>query len=85
MENILIKIFDNVVCKEPEYTERGMRYDKEVDRILSPLYESMSCEEVEKIRGIVYKATYYAQRDGFLLGARTMEQIMKEAGTVLIN
>ena len=79
MEDMLIKIFDNIVCKGPEYTERGKRYDEEVERILAPLYESMSRKEVELIRGMVYEATYYAQRDGFLMGARTMELIIKES------
>lgn len=78
MENMLLKIFDNIVCKEPEYAEKGKRYDVAVEKMIAPLYEKMAAEEVEKIRGLIYKATYYAQRDGFILGARTMAQIMHE-------
>lgn len=78
MENMLLKIFDNIICKEPEYTEMAKRYDEEVEKIIAPLHEKMPAEEVEKIRGLIYKATYYAQRDGFVLGARTMAQIMCE-------
>ena len=78
MENMLIKIFDNIICKEPEYMEMDKRYDEEVEKIIAPLYENMLAEDVEKIRGLIYKATYYAQRDGFVLGARTMTQIMCE-------
>ena len=75
---MLLKIFDNIVCKEPEYAEKGKRYDLEVEKIIAPLHEKMTAEEVEEIRGLIYKATYYAQRDGFVLGARTMAQIMCE-------
>ena len=78
MDKILQKIFDNIVTKEPEYTEMGKRYDQEVEKILSPLQEKMTVEEVEKIRSLIYKATYCAQRDGFILGARTIAQIMCE-------
>lgn len=78
MENMLLKIFDNIICKEPEYMEMAMRYDEEVEKIIAPLYEQMDAVEVEKIRGLIYKATYYAQRDGFVLGSRTMAQIMCE-------
>ena len=68
MENMLLKLFDNVVCKESEYTERGLQYDEKVEQIVSPLYEAMTDTEVETIRRIIYTATYYAQRDGFLMG-----------------
>lgn len=78
MENMLIKIFDNVVCKELEYMEIAKRYDEEVEKIIAPLHGKMPAEEVEKIRSLIYKATYYAQRDGFVLGARVMTQIMCE-------
>ena len=68
MEIMLLKIFDNVVSKEPEYAEKGKRYDEEVEQIIAPLHKKMTAEEVEEIRGLIYKATYYAQIDGFVLG-----------------
>ena len=82
MENMLIKIFDNIICKEPEYTEMAKRYDEEVEKIIAPLHEKMPAGEVEKIRGLIYKATYYAQRDGFVLGARMMAQIICETTVI---
>ena len=35
MENMLIKIFDNIICKEPEYMEMAKRYDEEVEKIVN--------------------------------------------------
>lgn len=46
MENMLIKIYDNIVCKESEYKEMAKRYDEEVEKSLALLYVNMLAEDV---------------------------------------
>lgn len=78
MENLLDKLYDKVICSEPGYMELGKQFDQEVDRILEPLKQTMSAPEIEKIRAVIYQASYYAQKNGFRFGFKAAQQIMKE-------
>ena len=79
MENMIDKIYDKIICTEDEYVVGSKRLDEKVEEIISPLSSKMKAEEVEEIRTLIYKATYYAQKEGFRLGVKMVASFMNEA------
>lgn len=79
MEDLLSKIYDKVACYEKDGIHFGSEYDCQVEEILKPLRENMAESEVEEIKELVYAASYYAQKYGFMLGVRFMAKFMSEA------
>ncbi|MBQ2883318.1 MAG: hypothetical protein IJE43_06055 [Alphaproteobacteria bacterium] len=79
MEDLLSKIYDKVAYYEKDGIQFGNEYDCRVEEILKPLRETMAESEVEEIKELVYAASYYAQKYGFMLGVRFMAKLMLEA------
>lgn len=83
MDNLIDKIYDKIICTEDEYVVGSKRLDEKIEEIISPLSSKMKAEEVEEIRALIYKATYYAQKEGFRMGVRTVVKFMREANEVM--
>lgn len=83
MDGLLGKIFDSVVSGGDESIELGKRFDEEVSEIVKPLTETMSEDEVENIRVLIYDAAYYAEKHGFYLGVHTAVRFLSEAENIL--
>lgn len=79
MEDLLSKIYDKVAYYEKDGIQFGNEYDCRVEEILKPLRENMAESEVEEIKELVYTASYYAQKYGFMLGVRFMAKFIAEA------
>ena len=58
MENLLDKVYNQVICTEPEYTELGLKFDAEVEKLIEPLEQTMSKKEIENIRSMIHDAAY---------------------------
>jgi len=79
MEDLLSKIYDKVVFYEKDGIRFGMEYDVRVEELLEPLRTTKSESEVEEVKELVYAASYYAEKFGFVLGIRFMAKFMSEA------
>lgn len=79
MEDLLSKILDKVAFYEKDGIRFGMEYDAQVEELLELLRATMSESEVEEIKELVYAASYYAEKYGFMLGVRFMAKFMSEA------
>ena len=76
MDNLIDKIYDKIICTEDEYVVGSKRLDEKIEEIISPLSSKMKAEEVEEIRALIYKATYYAQKEGFCLGIKAAVSLL---------
>lgn len=79
MEDLLSKIFDKIAFYENDGIQFGIEYDAQVEELLAPLRATMSESDVEEIKELVYAASYYAEKCGFMLGVRFMARFMSEA------
>ena len=79
MEDLLSKIYDKVAYYEKDGIQFGNEYDCQVEEVLKPLRETMAESEVEEIKELVYAASYYAQKYGFMLGVRFVVKFLLEA------
>lgn len=79
MEDLLSKVFDKIAFYEKDGIQFGMEYDAQVEELLEPLRATKSETEVEDIKELVYAASYYAEKFGFVLGIRFMAKFMSEA------
>lgn len=79
MNELLSKIYDKVVSYERDSIQLGKEYDCKVEDLLETFKTTMSESEVEEIKELIYVASYYAEKYGFMLGVRFMAKFMSEA------
>lgn len=78
MEDLLVKIYRTIICNERDSTRLAEMYDEKLEAVLEPLKESMTEDEVEKLREIIYEVAYVTEQGGFMLGVRFMAKLMTE-------
>ena len=76
---MLSEIYDKVVYYSSSSVELRKEFDKKVDEILKPLEETKSESEITEIRELIYTASYYAEKCGFMIGTRFMAKFLAEA------
>lgn len=79
MQDIIGKLYDNIVSIEDDSIELGKRLDKIVEETIVPLRKTMSEDDVETIKEIIYKVVSVAERDGFRLGVNATATFVLEA------
>ena len=79
MERILESIFDKIVFEGSLYNELGMKLDEEVDQVIAPYVDSLEEDETEKLKAMIYKVSYTAEKQGFYLGVNTLLEILYES------
>lgn len=79
MQDLIGKLYDKIVCTEDDCIELGKRLDDVVGETIAPLHESMSEDDVEAIKEMIYKVVYVAEKDGFRLGVHAMAKLRSEA------
>lgn len=83
MESLLSRLYDKVICQSEESVAFEIRYDEIVTELVKPLYESMSEDEVEEIRELIYSVSYSAEKYGFYLGIHTAVKFITESMNIL--
>ena len=79
MERVLESIFDKIVFEGSLYNELGMKLDEEVDQAIAPYVDSLEEDETEKLKAMIYKVSYTAEKQGFYLGMHTLLEILYES------
>ena len=82
MNELLKKLFDNVVSNEKETVEVNKQVDKKVHTILDHYKEQLTTEEFEKLSADLYYIALISQQEGFELG---MKYLLKVAIALLSN
>lgn len=78
MEDLLSKIYDKVAFYEEESIQLGKEFDDVVNEILEPLKSEKTESEIEEIKELIYKASYFAEKYGFTIGVRFTGKLFTE-------
>lgn len=78
MEDLLVKIYQLIICNESDSTQLAEKYDEKIESVLEPLKENMNEDDAEKLREIIYEVAYITEQGGFMLGARFMAKLISE-------
>ena len=77
-DNLLKKIFDDVICYEEEAMEIRRSIEDEVKRLITPYVSKMDEKEKESFEDMCYDISYYAELGGFRLGLKYAVKILTE-------
>ena len=78
MEELLSKIYDRIVIYEKDCISLGTEFDQKVAEKLEPMKESISEDELEKLKELIYWAAFLEEKDGFRLGVRFTLKLLVE-------
>ena len=78
MEELLSKIYDRIVIYEKDCISLGTEFDQKVAEKLEPMKESISEDELEKLKELIYWAAFLEEKDGFRLGVRFTLKLLME-------
>ena len=78
MEELLSKIHDRIVIYEKDCISLGTEFDQKVAEKLEPMKESISEDELENLKELIYWAAFLEEKDGFRLGVRFTLKLLME-------
>ena len=77
-DNLLKKIFDDVIYYEADAIEIGRSIENEVKKLMTPYVSKMDEKEKESFEDTCYDISYYAELGGFHLGLKYAVKILAE-------
>lgn len=83
MNDLLKKIYEQVLCQEEEIVKKGKYLDEWVNQLTKPYQSQLSSEKMEKLKDLMYSAAATAEREGFQLGVKFTIKIIAELYTDL--
>lgn len=81
MKDLLMKIYNEIIQYEETSIELGKALDEEATKLLMSYKETFNDEDLETVKALMYNLAYEAQKTGFLLGVKTVFQILIEVLT----
>lgn len=81
MKDLLMKIYNEIIQYEETSIELGKALDEEATKLLMSYKETFNDEDSETVKALMYNLAYEAQKTGFLLGVKTVFQILIEVLT----
>lgn len=79
MKDLLSKLYDQVANEESKDTQFDKECDCRIDEALKPLRERMTESEIDDVKALVYAASYYQAKSGFVLGVRFIVRLLMES------
>lgn len=79
MKDMWSKFFGKILFYEQDFVEYGRFLDRDITQIIEPLKQSMTEEELDVIKDMMYSTAYTAEKNGFHLGIRTALTMFVEA------
>ena len=79
MEQLLEEIYEKVVYASDEYNQLNQKFDEEVETLIQPLKDQISAEELDELRGLIYSASFVAEKNGFKMGVHVAVKFFTEA------
>lgn len=70
MNDLLTKIYDNVLVYERDVVKNNLQVDEEIDQLVEPYKKQLSNEETEKLNDLLSMAVLTAKQAGFENGVR---------------
>ena len=78
MNELLMKIYSEVLQYENDSIELGKMLDEEANELLVPYKEKFSENDIETIRTLMYNLSYEAERMGYIMGIKFIVQMIVE-------
>lgn len=79
MEQLLSEIYEKVVYASDMYNELNQKFDDEVENLIQPLKDKISAEELDELRGLIYSASFVAEKNGYMMGLHVAVKFFTEA------
>ena len=79
MEQLLSEIYEKVVYASDTYNQLNQKFDEEVESLIQPLREQITAEELDELRGLIYSASFVAEKNGFKLGVHVAVKFLTES------
>ena len=79
MEQLLEEIYEKVVYASDTYNQLNQKFDEEVETLIQPLRAKISVEELDELRGLIYSASFVAEKNGFILGVHVAVKFLTES------
>lgn len=68
MNELLKRIYNEVISQEKDTVEMGKRLDAEIKKLLQPYAQQFNEQELEIIRGLLYAVELKTEQEAFQLG-----------------
>lgn len=79
MEQLLSEIYEKVVYASDIYNKLNQAFDDEVENLIQPLKDQISAEELDELRGLIYSASFVAEKNGYMMGIHVAVKFFTEA------
>lgn len=79
MEQLLEEIYEKVVYASDMYNELSQKFDEEVETLIQPFKDQISAEELDELRGLIYSASFVAEKNGYLMGVHVAVKFLTES------
>lgn len=70
MEKLFQKVYDSVICYEPDMVQMDREVEKKVGELMERYRKLLSEEELEELKNLLYGVVTDGEKKGFLLGAK---------------
>jgi len=79
MEQLLEEIYEKAIYASDMYNQLNQKFDEEVETLIQPLKDQISAEELDELRGLIYSASFVAEKNGFMMGVHVAVKFLTEA------
>ena len=70
MNELIKKIYMEIICYEDNVLKTGKQLDNEVAILLKPYEDELDEKNMEIVKALMYQAILVAEQEGFLLGIK---------------
>ena len=78
MKDLLVKIYQSVICSEKASIKMGKRYDEQINEIIEKYKEDTDAIDDDQLKAMLYDVAYVTEQGGFILGACFMAKFLFE-------
>ncbi len=76
MNELLKKIYDNIIRYEKDAVEMDWRIEEEIKHLIQPYQNKLTADKLETLKDLLYGAALPAEREGFMLGVQYTLKIL---------
>ena len=78
MNDLLKKLFEEIICYEPDVIKMNCHMDEEIKNIINEYAKESSELKSEEIQNAFFDVAFIAQKQGFMLGMKCAMKLLSE-------
>lgn len=78
MNDLLKKLFEEIICYEPDVIKMNCYMDEEIKNIINEYAKESSELKSEEIQNAFFDVAFIAQKQGFMLGMKCAMKLLSE-------